>query len=240
MAVTTSHRERPGIFITLEGGEGAGKTTQAQLLRRRLEQSGHKVVVTREPGGTHLSEEIRRIILRPSAELRPNPPASGTSSDPDVASRSSLLPEAEVLLFLAARAQLVAEVIRPTLERGGIVICDRYSDSTLAYQGYGRGLDIEAVAAADKLATGGLRPDLSVLLELPVEVGLARKTANAEWDSIGQESREFHERVHAGFRQLVAREPGRWLVVDATLPAEVIGERIWERVAPLVRPLAVG
>jgi len=240
MAVTTSHRERPGIFITLEGGEGAGKTTQAQLLRRRLEQSGHKVVVTREPGGTHLSEEIRRIILRPSAELRPNPPASGTSSDPDVASRSSLLPEAEVLLFLAARAQLVAEVIRPTLERGGIVICDRYSDSTLAYQGHGRGLNLDSVAAANELATRGLRPDLSILLELPVDVGLARKTADAEWDSIGQESREFHERVHAGFRELVAGEPERWLVVDATLPAEVIGERIWERVAPLVRPLAAG
>jgi dTMP kinase len=238
--VTTSHRERPGIFITLEGGEGAGKTTQAQLLRRRLEQSGHKVVVTREPGGTHLSEEIRRIILRPSAELRPNPPASGTSSDLDVASRSSLLPEAEVLLFLAARAQLVAEVIRPTLERGGIVICDRYSDSTLAYQGHGRGLNLDSVAAANELATRGLRPDLSILLELPVDVGLARKTADAEWDSIGQESREFHERVHAGFRELVAGEPERWLVVDATLPAEVIGERIWERVAPLVRPLAAG
>lgn len=238
--MTTSHRERPGIFITLEGGEGAGKTTQAQLLRRRLEQSGHKVVVTREPGGTHLSEEIRRIILRPSAELRPNPPASGTSSDPDVASRSSLLPEAEVLLFLAARAQLVAEVIRPTLERGGIVICDRYSDSTLAYQGHGRGLNLDSVAAANELATRGLRPDLSILLELPVDVGLARKTADAEWDSIGQESREFHERVHAGFRELVAGEPERWLVVDATLPAEVIGERIWERVAPLVRPLAAG
>ena len=238
--MTTSHRERPGIFITLEGGEGAGKTTQAQLLRRRLEQSGHKVVVTREPGGTHLSEEIRRIILRPSAELRPNPPASGTSSDPDVASRSSLLPEAEVLLFLAARAQLVAAVIRPTLERGGIVICDRYSDSTLAYQGHGRGLNLDSVAAANELATRGLRPDLSILLELPVDVGLARKTADAEWDSIGQESREFHERVHAGFRELVAGEPERWLVVDATLPAEVIGERIWERVAPLVRPLAAG
>jgi dTMP kinase len=121
-----------------------------------------------------------------------------------------------------------------------MVICDRYSDSTLAYQGHGRGLNLEAVTAANELATRGLRPDLSILLELPVEVGLARKTANAEWDSIGQEGREFHERVHAGFRELVAGEPERWLVVDATLPAGVIGERIWERVAPLVRPLAAG
>ena len=215
MAVTTSRRERPGVFITLEGGEGAGKTTQAQLLRRRLEQSGHKVVVTREPGGTSLSEKLRDIIFRPGLE-----------------------PETELLLILAARAHLVAEVIRPALEHGGVVICDRHSDSTLAYQGHGRGLSLEAVTAANELATRGLRPDLSVLLELPVEVGLARKTANAEWDSIGQEGREFHERVHAGFRQLVAREPGRWLVVDATLPAEVIGELIWERVALLVCPLA--
>jgi dTMP kinase len=214
MAVTTSHRERPGIFITLEGGEGAGKTTQTQLLRRRLEQSGHKVVVTREPGGTSLSEKLRDIIFRPGLE-----------------------PETELLLILAARAHLVAEVIRPALEHGGVVICDRYSDSTLAYQGHGRGLNLEAVTAANELATRGLRPDLSILLELPVEVGLARKTANAEWDSIGQEGREFHERVHAGFRELVAGEPERWLVVDGTLPTEVIGKRIWERVAPLVHPL---
>jgi dTMP kinase len=217
MAVTISHRERPGIFITLEGGEGAGKTTQAQLLRRRLEQSGHKVVVTREPGGTSLGEKLRDIIFRPGLE-----------------------PETELLLILAARAHLVAEVIRPALEHGGVVICDRYSDSTLAYQGHGRGLSLDAVTAANELATRGLRADLSILLELPVEVGLARKTANAEWDSIGQEGREFHERVHAGFRELVAGEPERWLVVDATLPAEVIGERIWERMASLVRPLAAG
>jgi len=215
MAVTTSSRATHGIFITLEGGEGVGKTTQAQLLHRRLERSGREVVVTREPGGTSLGEKLRDIVFRPG-----------------------LAPETELFLILAARAHLVAEVIRPALERGDIVICDRYSDSTLAYQGYGRGLDIEAVAAADKLATGGLRPDLSVLLELPVEVGLARKTANAEWDSIGREGREFHERVRAGFGQLVAREPGRWLVVDATLPAEVVGERIWERVAFLVGGLA--
>jgi dTMP kinase len=226
MAATKSPSRRTGIFISLEGGEGAGKTTQAQLLRQRLERLGHKVVVTREPGGTPLSEEIRRIILRPSAAPRPN------------SSSSDLPPEAELLLFLAARAQLVAEVIRPALERGEIVVCDRYSDSTLAYQGYGRGLDLEAVKAADRLATGGLRPDLSVLLDLPVDVGLARKKADAEWDTIGQEGREFHERVHAGFAEIVAGEPSRWVVVDATLSSEVIAERIWERVEPLVRSLA--
>src|SRR4030042_459821 len=182
MAVKTSHREGFGIFITLEGGGGGGKTTQAQLLRERLEHLGHTVAVTREPGGTGLSEKLRDIIFRPGLE-----------------------PETELLLILAARAHLVAEVIRPALERGGIVICDRYSASTLAYQGYGRGLNLDSVAAANELAPRGLRPDLSVLLELPVDVGLARKTADAEWDSIGQERREFHERGHAGFRALGAR-----------------------------------
>jgi dTMP kinase len=225
VAATTSRKKRPGIFITLEGGEGAGKTTQAQLLRQRLEQSGYGVVVTREPGGTALGEEVRRVILRPS--VGPKPKSSAPAP----------LPEAETLLFLAARAQLVAEVIRPALERGEVVVCDRYSDSTLAYQGYGRGLDLEAVKAADKLATGGLRPNLSVLLALPVDVGLARKTADAEWDNIGQEGLEFHERVRAGFADIVAEEPGRWLVVDAALSKQMIAERIWERVGPLVHPL---
>jgi dTMP kinase len=124
----------------------------------------------------------------------------------------------------------VAEVIRPALERGETVVCDRYSDSTVAYQGYGRGLDLAAIAAANELATGGLRPDLSVLLELPVDVGLGRKAGGTGWDSIGQESREFHERVHAGFRLLAAEEPERWLVVDASLPIEQVGDLIWERV----------
>ncbi len=217
MVETTSRRKRPGILITLEGGEGAGKTTQAQLLRQRLECLGHQVVLTREPGGTRLGEKLRDIVFRPG-----------------------LKPEAELLLILAARAQLLAEVVRPALERGEIVICDRYSDSTLAYQGYGRRLNLEAVEAANELATGGLCPDLSVLLELPVEVGLARKAGESEWDSIGQESQAFHERVHAGFRELVAREPGRWLIVDATLPPEEVGKRIWEKVERLVGEPAHG
>jgi dTMP kinase len=217
MVETTSRRKGPGIFITLEGGEGAGKTTQAQLLHQRLERLGHQVVLTREPGGTRLGEKLRDIVFRPGPE-----------------------PEAELLLILAARAQLVAEVIRPALKRGDIVICDRYSDSTLAYQGYGRQLNLKAVEAANDLATGGLWPDLSVLLELPVDVGLARKAGGSEWDSIGQESREFHERVHAGFRELAAREPERWLVVDATASPEEVGKRIWERVERLVGEPAHG
>jgi len=196
-----------GIFITLEGGEGVGKTTQAQLFGQRLERLGHKVALTREPGGTSVGEKLRDIIFRPGLE-----------------------PETELLLILAARAQLVAEVIRPALERGETVVCDRYSDSTVAYQGYGRGLDLAAIAAANELASGRLRPDLSILLELPVDVGLGRKAEGTGWDSIGQESREFHERVHAGFRLLVAEEPERWLVVDASLPIEQVSDLIWERV----------
>ena len=196
-----------GIFITLEGGEGVGKTTQAQLLGQRLERLGHKVALTREPGGTSVGEKLRDIIFRPGLE-----------------------PETELLLILAARAQLVAEAIRPALERRETVVCDRYSDSTVAYQGYGRGLDLAAIAAANELATGGLRPDLSVLLELPVDVGLGRKAGGTGWDSIGQESREFHERVHAGFRLLAAEEPERWVVVDASLPVEQVSDLIWERV----------
>jgi dTMP kinase len=240
MVETTPRRKQSGIFITLEGGEGAGKTTQAQLLRQRLEQLGHKVVLTREPGGTRLGEKLRDIILRPSAKTRQG--SSQTSAPPIIGltPRSGLEPEVELLLILAARAQLVAEVIRPALERGEIVICDRYSDSTLAYQGYGRGLNLEAVEEANKLATGGLRPHLPILLELPVDIGLARKVRGTEWDSIGQESREFHQRVHAGFRELVAREPERWLVVDAALPPEEAGKRIWERVERLIDEPASG
>ncbi|HUS81786.1 MAG TPA: dTMP kinase [Dehalococcoidia bacterium] len=202
--------QRKGLFITFEGGEGAGKTTQVGLLQQRLQRIGRALVVTREPGGTALGERLRDIIFRPGLEG-----------------------ETELLLILAARAQLLAEVIRPALERGEAIICDRYSDSTLAYQGYGRGLDLAATAAANDLATGGLRPDLSILLDLPVDAGLARKAGGYEWDTIGHESREFHERVRHGFHELAAAEPQRWLIVDATLPIEDVSEMIWERVHAL-------
>jgi dTMP kinase len=221
---------RRGIFITLEGGEGAGKTTQAQLLQERLESWGRDVLVTREPGGTVLGESLRKMILRPS---RRPAETSGAAPGHLPTQRSDLHPATELFLILAARSQLVAEVIRPALEQGTSVLCDRFSDSTLAYQGYGRGLELEAVRAACELATGGLRPDLSVLLDLPVDVGLARKAEGGEWDSIGGESRDFHERVRTGFRKLAAEELGRWLVVDASLPAERVGDLIWEKVRPL-------
>lgn len=219
--MSETSRRRP-LFIAFEGGEGAGKTTQAQLLQERLQGLGREVLLTREPGGTALGEHLREIILRPSNEHR------------DAKPEPHLTAAAELFLFLAARAQLVAEVIGPALADGKIVVCDRFDDSTIAYQGYGRGLDLEAVRRACDLATGGLRPDLSVLLELPVEAGLARKADGDEWDAIGQESREFHERVRRGFRELVAAEPQRWLIVDAALPIDDVARMIWERVRGLL------
>jgi dTMP kinase len=222
----TEHREQgSGVFITIEGGDGAGKTTQAALLQRRLEASGREVVVTRDPGGTAVGEEIRGILLEAAKQ-------EGSSRSP-----SPLSPQTEALLFLASRAQLVDEVILPALERGKTVICDRYSDSTLAYQAYGRGLDLETVEAANSLATGGLKPHLSILLDLPVQAGLARKDDGKEQDHVGGQNREFHERVRGGFAQLAAREPQRWLVVDATLPIDVVSDIIWDRVQALPKSL---
>ena len=217
--------ERKGLFIAFEGGEGAGKTTQARLLRERLQSLDHQVLLTREPGGTDVGERLREIILRPSKT------SSGPSAAPP---QSELTATAELFLFLAARAQLVSEVIRPALADGTVVVCDRFSGSTIAYQGYGRGLDLEAVRRACELAAGGLRPDLSVLLDLPVETGLARKSEGGEWDAIGQESREFHQRVRRGFHELAAAEPQRWLVVDAAQPVEEVARVIWERIRGLL------
>jgi len=219
--MSETSRRKP-LFIAFEGGEGTGKTTQARLLQERLQALGCQVLITREPGGTALGEHLRLIILRPSNERRDAKPGP------------HLTAAAELFLFLAARAQLVAEVIRPALADGTFVVCDRFSDSTIAYQGYGRDLDLESVRSSCELATGGLRPDLSVLLDLPVEAGLARKADGDEWDAIGQESREFHERVRRGFRELVAAEPQRWLIVDAALPIDDVARMIWERVRGLL------
>jgi dTMP kinase len=212
-----------GLFITLEGGEGTGKTTQARALREHLEERGLRVTVTHEPQGTELGRRLWRHIAK-----------------------GGLSPEAEFFLFLAARTQHVAEVIRPALERGEVVICDRFTDSTLAYQGYGRGLDLATLERLNEVAAQGLKPDFTVLLDLPVKKGLARardrtpsqarakaprpaaqpparfrraqSSRSVEPDSIGSETEDFHERVRRGYLALAAREPGRWLVADATLP----------------------
>lgn len=179
-----------GRFIVLEGGEGVGKSTQAAALARHL-----GAVLTREPGGTAVGEALRNLLLGPSG------PAPGA--------------RAETLLMLAARAQHVAEVIEPALARGEDVVCDRYSGSTLAYQGYGRGLDLSELSQLDRWASGGRAPDLVILLDLPVE-SARRRRAGTPLDRIEGEGAEFLERVQAGFRELAAASAGRWKVVDAS------------------------
>jgi dTMP kinase len=194
------------LFITLEGGEGSGKSTQAQALKDLLEGRGFTVTATREPAGCPLGQRVRELLSDPSLRLNPR---------------------GELFLFVAARAQHVAEVIRPALERGDIVICDRFSDSTVAYQGYGRGLNLDDVRLVNRMATRGLVPDLTVLLNLPVETGLGRKAGEEVPDRIGQEEARFHERVRQGYLAMAAKEPNRFLVRDGTLPPEEITRTIW-------------
>jgi dTMP kinase len=202
-----------GLFVTFEGGEGSGKSTQARLLAERVEAAGREAIVLREPGGTALGEELRRLILD-------EPRANST--------------EAELLMFLAARAELVKAVIRPALDRGSVVICDRFADSTLAYQGYGRGLDIEAVRAFNRWATGGLQPNLTVLLDIPVDIGRQRKRGDD--DTFARENDAFHIRVREGYQALASQEPDRWLVLDGSVPQETIAEQVWRRVDQALEP----
>jgi len=200
-------------FITFEGPEGAGKTTQCQLLAARLEAHGFPVLLTREPGGTPVGEAIREWLL-----------ASG-----------SVRPETEVLLFTAARAEHVWTVIRPALASGRLVVCDRYVDSTLAYQGAGRGLDEAWLRALHRFATGDLWPNLTILLDVPVAIGLARRrAAEAPLTRLDREVVSFHERVRAWYHAAAQREPARWLVVDATLPVDDVADVVWRAVEELI------
>jgi dTMP kinase len=198
---------QPGVLIAFEGVEGAGKSTQLDLLRCELERRGHEVVVTREPGGTPVGERVRSVLLDPGAELDPR---------------------AEALLFAAARAQLVAQVIRPALERGEVVLCDRYVDSSLAYQGVARGLGREPIAAMNRFATGGLVPDLVVLLRLDPAEGLTRGRGGR--DRIECQDLEFHRLVAQGFLDLAAAEPDRFAVVDAAQPPEQVAGEVRDAV----------
>ena len=196
------HREqrignsRPGFFITIEGVEGAGKSTLAELLGKHLAADGAEVVVTAEPGGDPVGERVRQLLLD---------------------SANAISDRAELLLFEAARAQHVDKVILPALERGAIVICDRFADSSIAYQGCARGLGVEAVRMLNEYATGGLKPDLTILLDLPVEVGLARQTRA---DRISSEQLAFHQRIRDGYLSSARSEPQRFVVIDATLEIE--------------------
>lgn len=194
------------MFVTLEGPEGAGKSTLARALASRLEASGVEVVVTREPGAGTFGAGVRRLLLEGEA----------------------MTPWAEVFLFLADRANHVATLVRPALERGAWVVCDRHADSTVVYQGYARGLDIGELRRLNRLATGGLVPDKTLLLDLPVEIGLARVQDANRLDS---ESIEFHQRVRDGFLTEATLEPSRWVVIDADQTADAVAEAAWSSIA---------
>ena len=207
-----------GRFITLEGPEGAGKSTQGVLLCRHLERSGRTARLVREPGGTPLGEQIRTIVLARDARHAA---------------------EADALLFNAARAQLVRDVIEPALGAGEDVVCDRFSDSTLAYQGYGALLDLEQLTRIAEFATRAVRPDLTILLDLPVAVGLRRRAAGmaegwTRFEAAEEHPGDFHERVRDGFLALAAREPGRWRVVDAAADPDHVASEIAALVEPLL------
>lgn len=196
-----------GLFITLEGGEGSGKTTQALRLFRWLTGRGYEVLRTREPGGTPIAERLRDIVLDRSDEV--------------------LTPEAEALLILAARRQHVDRVIRPALARGAIVICDRFSDSTLAYQGYGRGLDLKTLRLMNEWATGRLHPHLTLFFDLPVAMGLRRRRGHpAVQNRLDRETGRFHSKVRAGFHALAKREPKRIAIVDARPSPEAVAAAV--------------
>ncbi len=201
-----------GFFLVFEGPDGSGKSTQARMLADALERTGHRVVRTREPGGTSISERVRSVLLDPG--------------------NYAMLPETEALLYAAARAQLVGQVIRPALDEGAVVICDRFVDSSLAYQAGGRGLRFADVQRIQHLATGGLQPDVRILLDLPVDVGLARRFSDpAQINRLDAADRAFHERVRACYLDLVASDPSGWVVVNAEAPVSQIAERVADVVA---------
>jgi dTMP kinase len=214
-------RPEGGVFITLEGADGAGKSVQAARLATAIRERGHDVVLTREPGGTPLGEQVRHIVL-------------GGADD---------APERDALLFNAARAVLVRDVIRPALARGAVVVCDRFADSTIAYQGAGAGLDQDDLRTLERLATGGLRPDVTVLLDLPPTVALGRRHAGPATDRTRFEDgaahdRAFHERVRSGYLALAAQEPGRWRIVDARNSVDAVAQAILDAVEPVLADLA--
>lgn len=194
------------MFITLEGPEGSGKTSHLAPLAEFLRGRGRVVFTTREPGGTSIGEQIRAVLHN--------------------LQNTAMHPRTEILLFQASRAQIVEEVIRPRLAAGEIVLCDRYADSTIAYQGYGHQTDIEELRRVVRFATGGLVPDLTLLLDVDVELGLQRKTKSGEWNRLDAYSLDFHRRVRAGYHEMVKQEPARWVVVDAAQPWQAVQEEL--------------
>ncbi|NWD24239.1 dTMP kinase [Pseudomonas yamanorum] len=195
-----------GLFITLEGPEGAGKSTNREYLAERLRAEGIEVLLTREPGGTPLAERIREVLLTPGDE--------------------QMNPDTELLLVFAARAQHLAEVIRPALARGAVVICDRFTDSTYAYQGGGRGLSLERIATLETFVQGDLRPDLTLVFDLPVDVGMARATARGRLDRFELETQVFFEAVRNAFLKRAEADPARYYLLDAAQPLTQVQQAI--------------
>lgn len=199
---------RMGVFVTFEGPEGSGKSTQMQYLDTALRKAGYSVTATREPGGTQVAEAVRRTLLSP-------------------ASAEKITPETEALLVLAARSQHIAHLIRPELARGSIVLCDRFADSTFAYQGFGRGLSLSWLRAANRVATGRLAPHLTLLLDVPASIGLTRRGhARGKPNRLDRESLQFHQRVRKGFLTLASRAPQRIKIIDADRPVQVVRAEI--------------
>jgi dTMP kinase len=207
------------LFITFEGPDGAGKSTQIELVAAYLRAQDHNVLCTREPGGTSIGLQIRQLLH-------------------DVAN-TEMSPQAEVLLYSASRAQLVHQVILPYLAGGGIVLCDRYADSTYAYQGYGRQLEFEILRTMTQFATQGLKPDVTIYLDLEVEQGLERKRAasvsgQGEWNRMDRLELELHRRVRRGYLEMARQEPERWLVVDASASIEAVQQQIRQRLEQVI------
>lgn len=205
------------MFITLEGPDGSGKSMQINDLADFIRSLGYKVLTTREPGGTCIGDQIREVIMRMD--------------------NKSMNPRAEILLFCAARAQIVAEVIRPNLDKGVVVISDRYADSTLAYQGFGHGVDLDTLRSILNFATGGLQPDMTLLLDVDVEKGLARRqTGGGEWNRLDDYELAFHQRVRQGYLQLAHTETERWLVINADQPPQQVQTDLREAIRARLEP----
>lgn len=222
-----------GLFLTFEGPEGSGKTTQSAMLGRRLENAGHRVLAVREPGGTAVGEALRDVLLS-----HPGQPLNA---------------RAETLIFAAARAQLVAEVLKPALAQGCIVLCDRFADSTLAYQGFGHRQDLTLLSPIIEYATGGLEPSLRIFLDIPPADGLARRLTEEheeaqfrladvgvrEWNRMDALDLSFHQRVYKGYLELAGQDPEHWLTVDAKGTPDTVHARIWDGVSVLLSGAAV-